>query len=59
LRYIPDRWSYNEIEALTHAGVVTGYSGGVFAPQKLVTRGEMAALLDRIQDFIGENNTSV
>lgn len=48
-----DRWSYNEIESLANAGIVSGYAGGVFAPQKPVTRGEMAELLARIDDYLG------
>ena len=35
------------IEAVTLAGVVTGYLDGTFRPDEVITRGEFAVLLDR------------
>lgn len=42
-------WSFGEITALTEAGIMKGYSDGTFRPHNPVTRGEMAALLTRIE----------
>ncbi|MBQ6998344.1 MAG: S-layer homology domain-containing protein [Clostridia bacterium] len=43
-----DRWSYDEIAALTSAGVLLGYPDGTFRPENIIDRGEMAAVLNRI-----------
>ncbi len=42
-------WSFKEITALTEAGIMNGYSDGTFRPHNPITRGEMAALLTRIE----------
>jgi len=42
-------WSFEEISALTEAGIMKGYSDGTFKPHNPVSRGEMAALLNRIE----------
>ena len=41
-------WSFEEISALTAAGIMKGYEDGTFKPYNPVTRGETAALIDRI-----------
>lgn len=43
-----DRWSFAEISALTSMGIITGYPDNTFRPEKLIDRGEMAAILNRI-----------
>ena len=43
-----DMWSFNEISALTEAGIMQGYRDGTFRPDNSVTRGEMATLISRI-----------
>ena len=43
-------WSFKEITALTEAGIMKGYADGTFRPHNPVTRGEMAALLNRIEE---------
>lgn len=42
-------WSFKEISALTEAGIMKGYADGTFKPNNPVTRGEMAALLWRME----------
>lgn len=41
-----NRWSYEEITALAGAGILQGYEGS-FRPEQGLTRGEMAALVQR------------
>lgn len=41
------RWSYNEIKALVGAGILNGYPDKTFRPEKIIDRGEMAALIGR------------
>ena len=45
-----DRWSYGEITALAQAGILNGYEDNTFRPEQTLTRGEMAALLERIPE---------
>ncbi len=42
-------WAFEEISALTEAGIMKGYLDGTFRPHNPVTRGEMAALINRIE----------
>ena len=42
------RWSYDEICALANSGILTGYPDKTFRPEKIIDRGEMATLLNRI-----------
>ena len=46
----PSLWSFDEISALTSAGIMQGYSDGTFKPANAVSRGEMAALVNRIKE---------
>lgn len=43
-----DRWSFNEISALASSGILLGYPDNTFRPEKIIDRGEMAAVLNRI-----------
>ena len=47
-----DRWSYEEISALANANILRGYENGIFAPARVLSREEMAALLERIEDYL-------
>ncbi len=42
-------WSFDEITALTAAGIIKGYEDGTFRPSASLTRGEMAVLINRIE----------
>ena len=44
-----DFWSFDEISALTAAGIMQGYEDGTFRPSNSVSRGEMAALISRLK----------
>ena len=46
------RWSYQEITALANANILKGYENHVFAPAKVLSRAEMAALLERIDEYL-------
>lgn len=41
------RWSYDEIISLVGAGILNGYPDKTFRPERIIDRGEMAALLGR------------
>ncbi len=43
-------WSFEEITALTQAGIMKGYEDGTFKPFNPISRGETAVLIDRIMD---------
>lgn len=43
-----ERWSFNEIAALANAGILLGYPDGTFRPESIINRGEMAAVLSRL-----------
>ncbi len=43
-------WSFKEITALTEAGIMKGYADGTFRPHNSITRGEMSALLTRLEE---------
>lgn len=49
-----DRWSYKEITALAELGIVNGYDNGYFRPERIINRGEMAALVSRARGHISE-----
>ncbi|WP_274362615.1 N-acetylmuramoyl-L-alanine amidase [Paenibacillus thermotolerans] len=42
-----DYWAYDAIMKLADEGIIRGVEEGVYAPQRLVTRAEMATMLDR------------
>ena len=48
-----NRWSYSEITSLVDAGVLTGYPDKTFRPERIIDRGEMAAVLNRVTDTKG------
>ena len=43
----PGHWAYNEIMACVAAGVVQGYPGNIYLPDKAVTRAQMAVFIAR------------
>lgn len=44
------RWSFMWVETATQEGYLEGYGGGVFGPERSITRAEMATILTRIAD---------
>lgn len=44
----PDRWSAVSINAVTKAGLMSGYPDGTFRPEQPITREEMASVLHRL-----------
>lgn len=47
-------WSYAAINRIASAGILLGYPDGGFHPKASITRGEMAALMDRSSSYIQE-----
>jgi hypothetical protein len=47
------RWYHNAVQWAAEQGLVSGVGGGLFAPDRLITRQEMAALLLRYSHFKG------
>lgn len=43
-----DTWAYAYIDALAKAGVIRGVGGGEFAPNRVITREEAAAIIARL-----------
>lgn len=41
------RWSYSAISALASAGIIGGIGDGMFAPERFITRQDMAVIIDR------------
>lgn len=46
-----DRWSAEAIQSLTDYGIVHGYKDGTFRPRQPVTRAEMAAMLQSVDNL--------
>lgn len=44
----PEYWGAVSIEAVTKAGLMSGYPDGTFQPEKSLTRAEMASILHRL-----------
>lgn len=49
----PDAWYYGAILAVSRAGLVAGVGPASFAPEALVSRKDMNALLERARDSLG------
>jgi len=52
-----DRWSFGYIEAATERGYLQGFGGGVFGPDKAMTRAELATCLVRIAERLGRDTS--
>ena len=48
--------SVGYVEVATEKGIVTGYEDNTFRPNQPVTRAELAALLDRTDDQLPDND---
>ncbi len=46
------RWSYESISKMTSEGIFIGFEDNTFRPTENITRGQMAALMDRISFYI-------
>jgi hypothetical protein len=45
-------WAYDYILKMTQYGILHGYPDGKFYPKKVMSRGQMAALIDRASGYI-------
>ncbi len=48
-------WAYKNIVTLNQLNIFSGYNDGLFHPKDIVTRAQMAALMDRIANDIDNN----
>lgn len=55
---IPD-WAKGAVAVAVNAGLLTGYNDNTFRPERPLTRGEMAALLSRLDDRISDPGDDV
>ena len=46
----PDKWYYEAVNNMAEAGILKGYSDGLFHPDDLVTEGEVATIFCRISE---------
>lgn len=46
----PDKWYYEAVNNMAEAGILKGYSDGLFHPDELVTKGEVATIFCRISE---------
>lgn len=46
----PDKWYYEAVNNMAEAGILKGYSDGLFHPDDLVTKGEVATIFCRISE---------
>lgn len=46
------RWSYESIDKMARAGIIKGFEDNTFRPVESVTRGQVAALMDRIIPYL-------
>lgn len=44
-------WAYKAIEELAEKGIINGYEDGTFKPDEIVTRAELATMLDRYMNI--------
>ena len=50
-----ERWSAGAIQTAANDGIVAGYPDGSFAPEKSLTREEMAVIWERMKAYIAEH----
>ena len=50
-----ERWSAGAIKTAANDGIVAGYPDGSFAPEKSLTREEMAVIWERMKAYIAEH----
>lgn len=48
-------WASSSIQRLAGLGILTGYNDGNFKPDERVTRAEVAAIIDRTLNVVGQN----
>jgi hypothetical protein len=51
-------WSYDAILKMSHNGIFKGYADGGFHAKDSITRAQMAALMNRISQYIDDNITT-
>ena len=51
-----NNWSYSAIIKLSHYNIFAGNPDGTFGAEAYTTRGQMAVLMDRIADYLSDNN---
>ncbi len=54
-----NHWAKNEIEKMADAGVVSGVGGGIFEPDRTVSRAEFVAMISRVLELSNDDETAV
>ncbi|WP_410771565.1 S8 family serine peptidase [Fontibacillus sp. BL9] len=52
-------WYHNDVQTAVAKGFVTGYSDQSFAPDQAITRAEMAVILSRVLESLGNKDLAV
>lgn len=50
-----DDWYYDAVESLYRKGIVEGYEDDTYQPANNVNRAEMAVILDRLIEYLGDS----
>ena len=53
-----ESWCGSYIDWCSENGIIEGYGGGLFEPDRKITRQEMAAILYRFAEFLKVSNVS-
>lgn len=51
-----DHWAKGDIQAMTNAGYVSGYSDGTFKPNQTITREQVASIYNKIMMALASND---
>ena len=49
-----NKWSYASIKRMTGYGILQGYPDGLFHPADKITRAQMAVIMDRTSQYLGD-----
>jgi len=49
-----NKWSYASIKRMTGYGILQGYPDGLFHPVDKITRAQMAVIMDRTSQYLGD-----
>jgi hypothetical protein len=50
----PDAWYADKVAMAAQLGLMEGVGGGLFEPERAVTRGELAAVAVRLVELLGK-----
>ena len=56
---ITNHWAENDIRTLVSKGIMDGYGGGSYQPERAVSRAEFAALMVRTLEYLSEQSKTM